>query len=137
MLRYARCPAGSMVATMKTRQTLLLATAAFFAFVAPGAAQSGGGGSYDLPTMNFDLWCQETQHLPPDRCDKRTAHDEADFEAYRAKVEKYEIPYQKGRQNGQQLDRTILHNDPVDNPVTKDPSAASQSPTSPSSPPKP
>jgi len=91
MLRYAQCPAGSMVATMKTKQTLLLAAAVLFAFVARGAAQNGGGGSYD----------------------------------------------QKGRQNGQQLDRTILHNDPVDNPVTKDPSAASQSPSSPNSPPKP
>ena len=136
MLRYARLPTRSMVAAMKPSRTLLLTAAALFAFVTRGAAQSGGG-SYDLPTMNFDLWCQETQHLPPDRCDKRTAHDEADFEAYRAKVEKYEIPYQKGRQNGQQLDRAILHNDPVDNPVTQDPSAASQSPSSPSTPPKP
>ena len=121
---------------MTLKRTLFLAVVAPFAFGGPVFAQ-GGGGSYDLPTMNFDLWCQETQHLPPDRCDKRTAHDEADFEAYRAKVEKYEIPYQKGRQNGQQLDRTILHNDPVDNPVTQDPSAASQSPSSPSTPPKP
>jgi hypothetical protein len=31
----------------------------------------------------------------------------------------------------------ILHNDPVDNPVTQDPSAAAQAPSSPASPPKP
>src|SRR5579862_10039918 len=136
MLRYARRHTRSRVARMTLKRTLFLAAVAPFAFVGPVFAQ-GGGGSYDLSTMNFDLWCQETQHLPPDRCDKRTAHDEADFEAYRAKVEKYEIPYQKGRQNGQQLDRTILHNDPVDNPVTQDPSAASQSPSSPTTPPKP
>jgi len=98
---------------------------------------SGQSGPYDLQTMNFDLWCQETQHWPADRCDKRTPNDEATFEAYRAKVEKYEIPYMKSRENGQQLDRAILHNDPVDKPVSQDPSAAQQSPSSPSSPPKP
>ena len=119
---------------MKTRKTFIIAAAAFAALVARASAQ---GGSLDLQPMNFDLWCQETQHLPAERCDKRTARDEADFEAYRAKVEKYEIPYLKGRQTGQHLDRAILHNDPVDNPVSQDPSAASQSPSSPSSPPKP
>jgi hypothetical protein len=119
---------------MKTKKTLLFAAAALAALVTRASAQNG---SLDVKTMNFDLWCQETQHLPPDRCDKRSARDEADFEAYRAKVEKYEIPYLKGRENGQQLDRTILHNDPVDKPVSQDPSAASQSASSPSSPPKP
>jgi hypothetical protein len=123
-----------MVAAMNTKRILLLAAAMLAASVARVVAQ---GGSLDLHPLNFDLWCQETQHLPPDRCDKRTARDEADFEAYRAKVEKYEIPYLKGRENGQQLDRTILHNDPVDKPVSQDPSAASQSPSSPASPPKP
>ena len=120
---------------MNMTKTLLLTAATLIALTARTFAQ--GGGSFDLPNMNFDLWCQETQHLPPERCDKRTARDEADFETYRAKVEKYEIPYLKSRENGQQLDRTILHNDPVDKPVTQDPSAASQSPSSPSSPPKP
>jgi hypothetical protein len=113
---------------MRSIKLGLIVAAAALASAAPAAGQ---GGPYDLTTMNFDLWCQETQHLAPDRCDKRLANDEADFEAYRAKVEKYEIPYLKGRENGQQLDRAILHNDPVDNPVTQDPAAASQSPTSP------
>lgn len=97
------------------------------AFAAPLQAQAGG---YQLPTMNFDMWCQETRHLAPERCDKRLPLDEKQFETYRAKVEKYEIPYMKGREHGQQLDRTIIHYDPVDNPVTKDPAAASQAPTS-------
>ena len=119
---------------MKPRRTFLLAAAALAALVARASAQ---GGSFDLQTMNFDLWCQETQHWSPERCDKRTPGDEATFEAYRAKVEKYEIPYLKGRENAQHLNRAILHNDPVDNPVSQDPSAASQSPISPSSPPKP
>jgi hypothetical protein len=107
------------------------------ALVAFGLPASGQGGPYDLKTMNFDLWCQETQHLAPDRCDKRLPDDEATFEAYRAKVEKYEVPYMRSRENGQQLDRAILHNDPVDNPITQDPAAASQAPTSPGTKPHP
>lgn len=112
--------------------TTKLATVLALLVTAIATASMGQGGSYKLRTMNFDMWCQETRHLPPERCDKRLPSDEKQFEAYRAKVEKYEIPYMKGREHGQQLDRTIMHYDPVDNPVTKDPSAASQSPTSPS-----
>jgi len=119
---------------MSTIKTILMLTASTFVFAAPATGQ---GGRYDVKTMNFDLWCQETQHLAPERCDKRLPNDEADFEAYRAKVEKYEIPYLRGRENGQQLDRAILHNDPVDNPVTQDPAAASQAPTSPGTKPHP
>ena len=115
-------------------KTILFLAAASIVLAAPAAGQ---GGPYDLKTMNFDLWCQETQHLAPERCDKRLPNDEADFEAYRAKVEKYEIPYMRSRENGQQLDRAILHNDPVDNPVTQDPSAAQQKPTSPTTRPQP
>jgi len=119
---------------MKMMKPALILAAAFAAFALPGAVSAA---PYNLPTMNFDLWCQETQHLPPDRCDKRLPNDEADFEAYRTKVEKYEIPYMQGRETGQQLDRAILHNDPVDNPVTQNPAAASQSPTTPGATPQP
>ena len=58
---------------------------------APAVAQRNG--NYDVKTMNFDLWCQEQAGLPAERCDKRTPQDEATFEAYRNKVEAYEIPY--------------------------------------------
>ncbi len=103
-------------------------------FLAPAGAQNQ---RYPVQTINFDLWCQETQHLAPDRCDKRLPDDEAAFEAYRAKVEKYEIPYLKGQESGAQLDRTILHSDPVDNPVNQNSSAADQQPVNPANPPKP
>jgi hypothetical protein len=90
----------------------------------PGAVFSNGswaqGGNYDVKTMNFDLWCQEQQHLDPDRCDKRTAGDEKDFEAYRDKIEQYEIPYLQQKQNAIALDRNILNKDPIDNPITQD-----------------
>jgi hypothetical protein len=77
--------------------------------------------TYDVKTINFDLWCQEQAHLAPDRCDKRLPEDEAQFEAYRAKVEKYEIPYLQAKEREQLLDTNILHNDPIDDPVDKRP----------------
>jgi hypothetical protein len=78
------------------------------------------GANYAVKTMNFDLWCQEQQHLAPDRCDKRTPDDEKDFDAYRAKIEQYEIPYLQQKQNDIALDNNILNKDPVDNPISSD-----------------
>ena len=42
-------------------------------------AQSGGA---PLRHWNFDLWCQEHENLPPDRCDKRLPQDDARFQAF-------------------------------------------------------
>ena len=57
-----------------------------------------------------------------ERCDKRTDQDEAAFEAYRSKVEAYEIPYLQEKSNAARLDADILRNDPVDRPITQTPS---------------
>lgn len=102
-------------------------------FAAALAAFCGAAGAqgYKVEDLNFDMWCQETQKLPPDRCDKRLASDEADFEDYRAKVEKYDIEHLQQQESGAQLNRIILHGDPVDNPVTQSPSAAQQQPVAP------
>ena len=93
------------------------------------AASAQTGKNFDVKTMNFDLWCQETQHLPPDRCDKRTAEDEATFEAFRSQIERYEVPYLKQQQRDLTLNRDILHNDPVSHPLSQDPQRQDQSPT--------
>src|ERR1700757_265292 len=82
----------------------------------PVHAQTLHGGNYPVQEMNFDLWCQEEAGLAPERCDKRTDQDEAAFEAYRAKVEAYEIPYLQEKSNAARLDTDILRNDPVDRP---------------------
>jgi hypothetical protein len=82
---------------------------------------------YDVKTLNFDLWCQETAKINPDRCDKRLPEDEKQFEAYRAKIEKYEIPYLQRKENEILLDRNVLHNDPVGNPLDKNYEAQTQS----------
>jgi len=104
----------------------LLAFAVLAAF--PALAQSN---RYDVKTMNFDLWCQEQARLDPDRCDKRLPADEKQFEVYRAKIEKYELPYLKRKESEQQLDQNVLHNDPVGDPIDKNYSLQTQTvPTS-------
>jgi len=80
----------------------------------PGPALAQRNGNYQVQEMNFDLWCQEQAALPVERCDKRTAQDEATFEAYRSKVEAYEIPYLQQKSNAARLDRDILRNDRID-----------------------
>jgi len=108
--------------------TLIAVLAAF-----PAVAQQN---NYRVQEMNFDLWCQEQAGLPAERCDKRTDADEAAFEAYRSKVEAYEIPYLQQKDNAARMDRNILRADPVDNPIKNDPAAQQQQPSSSSTPPR-
>ena len=77
------------------------------------------GANYDVKTINFDLWCQGTAHIDPDRCDKRLPADDEAFQAYRAKIEAYEIPYLKQQNRNLRLDTDILHNDPTDRSSTR------------------
>ena len=98
------------------RQFLILVAVSLIA----GPALAQRNGNYPVKEMNFDLWCQEQAGLPVERCDKRSAQDEAAFEAYRSKVEAYEIPYLQQKNNAARLDQDILRNDPVDNPAVKD-----------------
>ncbi|MBV9991233.1 MAG: hypothetical protein JOZ72_08050 [Alphaproteobacteria bacterium] len=93
--------------------------AALFALPAVVSSSHAQTERYDVKTMNFDLWCQEQAGLPPDRCDKRLPDDEARFEAYRAKIEKYEVPFLERKDHEQQFDRDVMHADPLDNPIHK------------------
>jgi hypothetical protein len=72
---------------------------------------------YPVQEMNFDMWCQEEKHLPPDRCDKRLPADDAEFQTYRAAIEKYEIPYLRQKQHDENLNNVIIHGDPIDRPT--------------------
>jgi hypothetical protein len=119
--------------TAMTYSRLAMVAALLAAF--PAKAQTGR--NYDVKTMNFDLWCQETQHLPAERCDKRTPEDEKTFEAYRAQIERYEVPYLQRQRRDLAIDRDILHNDPVDNPLRQDPQRQAQSPDEPPKTPSP
>jgi hypothetical protein len=102
--------------------------AALIATLLCSAAFAQTGKNYDVKTMNFDLWCQEQAHLPAPRCDKRTPEDEKTFEAYRAQIERYEVPYLQQQQHDLTINRDIMHNDPVDNPVHQNPQAQTQDP---------
>ena len=115
------------------RMNRIVLGAVLTALALPASAQRS---NYKVEEMNFDLWCQEQAGLPADRCDKRTKEDEAAFEAYRAKVEAYEIPYLQQKENATRLDREILRNDPVDNPIQQDTGRQQQNPVTPSQPPR-
>ena len=91
----------------------LIAAAACFAAIEPVAAQPNPG--HDSDTMNFDLWCQEQKGRPPARCDKHTPEDESEFEAYRTKIERHEIPRGSAQYNQGRVNRDIMNTDAVDN----------------------
>ncbi len=78
------------------------------------AAQQAG--PYRLHNINFDLWCQEEQHLPPDRCDRRLPADDAAYQAYVSKIQSYELQYLDRKDREENFNRVILHSDPVDHP---------------------
>src|SRR5882757_9094881 len=114
------CPTPGNAPNVRRMKHLRLVMILTAAMAASGPALAQRNGNYQVKEMNFDLWCQEQAGLPVERCDKRTAPDEAAFEAYRAKVEAYEIPYLQQKNSAARLDRDILRNDPVDNPPVKD-----------------
>lgn len=84
------------------------------------------GGRLNLQPLNFDLWCQETAKLPPERCDKRLPQDDAAFNEFVSKVYKYEVPYLKSKQDADIFNRAIMHAEPSQNPANN-----SQQPPSP------
>ena len=102
--------------------------AAVMAALIVTTASAQTGKNYDVKTMNFDLWCQEQAHLPVARCDKRTLEDEKTFENYRAQIERYEVPYLQQQQHDLTINRDIMHNDPIDNPVTQNSQQQTQDP---------
>jgi hypothetical protein len=107
--------------------TRVIAATALLAAAAT-AASGQTGKNFDVKTMNFDLWCQQTAGLPADRCDKRTPDDEKTFEDYRGQIERYEVPYLQQKQKDLSLSRDVLHKDPIDNPLHQDPQAQQQAP---------
>lgn len=104
-----------MVTPMKRGGYLLIMGAC--AFACHAALAQGADAQYDLQTINFDMWCQEQQHLDPDRCDKRLPDDEKAYEAYVDTIQKYEVPYLQEKNKRQEYDRGLLHNDPIDHPT--------------------
>lgn len=108
-----------------------VAPALFLVAVLIGAVVGGQRAyarDYGLVAMNFDLWCQEEARLPVDRCDQRTLADEKAFEDFQQKLGPYEAQNLRRAQQEQWLDRDFLENDPIDDPLARNPAAATQLP---------
>ena len=78
---------------------------------APGRDLSIGSSTYNVRSMDFDLWCQQTQRYTAERCAARRAEDVKAFEDYRSSIERYELDYLKQVQKDQEL-RARTNRDP-------------------------
>ena len=65
----------------------------------------------NVRTLDFDLWCQQTQRYAADRCAARRPEDVKAFEDYRATVERYEFDYLRQKDREEQV-RTRINRDP-------------------------
>jgi hypothetical protein len=93
---------------------LLLGTSSAFAQL-PGASArdlSLGVGAFPVRTMDFDLWCQQTQRYSPERCAARRPEDVRAFEDYRNSIERYEIEHLKQVQKDEGF-RARANRDPM------------------------
>ena len=79
---------------------------------APARDLSIGLGTFPVRTMDFDLWCQQTQRYSADRCAARRAEDVRAFEDYRTTIERYELDHLKQVQKDQEI-RTRTNRDPT------------------------
>lgn len=99
---------------MRVDRTIWVLGAALFAWSMQAEAQTTRP---QLHEMNFDMWCQEHQHLPPSRCDKRLPDDDAAFESYVDTIEHYETQQLNGEAKDRRIDRMIDRADPIDHPI--------------------
>lgn len=74
--------------------------------------------NYDVKTLTFELWCQETQRYPAERCNARRPADLAAFEAYRASIERYELQYLKQMERERQI-RDSVNRDPMQSAISR------------------
>ena len=93
-----------------------LAVAAFLLAIggsAPVPAQPLSGPlNYDVKNLTFELWCQETQRYPVQRCESRLPADVRAFEGYRAAIERFELQYLKQADRERQI-RDSVNRDPT------------------------
>ncbi|MGB8366647.1 MAG: hypothetical protein ACLQUZ_16295 [Rhizomicrobium sp.] len=71
----------------------------------------------NLHEMNFDMWCQEHQKLPPERCDKRLPADDAAFQNYVDTIERYETQKLNNQAKERRIGHMIDRADSVDHPL--------------------
>lgn len=104
---------------MATNRFPLLASALLLFVSGTSLAQPLSGPlNYDVKTLTFELWCQETQRYPAERCNARRPADVAAFEAYRAAIERYELQYLKQAER-ERLIRDSVNRDPMQSSINR------------------
>ena len=101
---------------MNSTPRVILTFLAMFSGVGSAVAQQESE-PLKLQSQNFDMWCQETQRLPPARCDQRSSADDAAFQAFSNRFETYEIENLRVQTRNDEINREIVHYDPVDRPT--------------------
>jgi len=96
---------------MRPTISLVVSALALFGSSAALAQPLTGPLNYDVKTMTFETWCQETQRYPAARCEARRPADVAAFESYRAAIERYELQYLKQVERERQI-RDAINRDP-------------------------
>ena len=97
----------------KHAKAALFLFAAGAVLAAAAAAQPLSGPlNYNVKTMTFDSWCQETQRYAADRCLARQPADVKAFEDYRSAVERYELQHLKQVQRERDT-RDSVNRDPA------------------------
>jgi hypothetical protein len=86
--------------------------------IAPNVDAATGQASYNVKSMDFDLWCQQTGRYSIERCEARHSEDVQAFEDYRSAVERYELDFLKQQQRVDQFQRQISR-DPLQNVHSK------------------
>ena len=74
--------------------------------------------NYDVKNMTFEMWCQETQRYPAERCEARRPADVTAFESYRAAIERYELQYLKQVERERQI-RDSVTRDPTQSATSR------------------
>jgi hypothetical protein len=103
---------------MRPTNSALFAVLVFLGSQAAVAQPVSGPLNYDVKTMTFELWCQETQRYPAERCEARRPADVAAFESYRAAIERYELQYLIQVDRERQI-RDAVNRDPMQSTTSR------------------
>ena len=74
--------------------------------------------NFSVRNISFELWCQETQRYPEERCKARGSADLQAFLDYRSAIERYEIDHLKQIQREAQI-RQRTNRDPTSTVANK------------------
>jgi hypothetical protein len=98
---------------------IFLTVSALVVFASSSVAQPLSGPlNFDVKTMTFELWCQDTQRYSADRCMARLPADVRAFEDYRAAIERYELQYLKQMDRERQI-RDSVNRDPTQSTINR------------------